>query len=311
MTEGSRPVVLVTGAGGFIGWHVCRLLLSGGRYSVRPGVRRPESRGALDRLGLEPVACDVKRPRQIERALDGVRYVVNCAKGRAWGLRHLLERAHGRDIRRIVHLSSVAAYAAQDGRLAEDAPLHRTGPGYAGWKAHAERIALQHVEKGLPVAILRPTIVYGPLSRNWTRGLARALVNGGWPIPRRFCNGKCNAVYVEDVVQAVERAFESDAAVGQAFNVNGDERLSWNDYLDALAGALGLPEVPYSPRWTAVLGRLPEGIWRRLPLVSMLSQEPDFPIDKARRLIGYAPRFTLAQGMAATRPWLEEQALRS
>jgi hypothetical protein len=103
--------------------------------------------------------------------------------------------------------------------------MHRNSPRYSGWKAHTERIAMEHIEKGVPVAILRPSIVYGPLNRNWTRGFARALVGRGWPIPRERCTGRCNAVFVEDVVQAVGLVLESDAAVGHAFNVNGNERL--------------------------------------------------------------------------------------
>lgn len=318
-TTASKPIVLVTGAGGFIGWHVCKSLLQTGCMSVRAGIRSSGSIGELGRLSLDAVVCDVTKADEVARSLDDVSYVVHCAKGGVIGLQNLLEKCRGQEIKRFIHLSSIATYKRRRGTVSEDAPIHQNGTSYSGWKAHAERIVLEYLDRGVPATILRPTVVYGPFNKNWTLGFARTLLSGGWPIAKEFCRGICNAVFVDDVVQAVRLALDSESAIGRTFNINGDERLTWNDYLDALARVLGLPSCPYRSTWTsAVLNLLPVTVWDRLlgGLVSdrslgRFSREVYYPIDRARELLGYRPMFTLSQGMAETKHWLQELNLSS
>ena len=69
-------------------------------------------------------------------------------------------------------------------------------------------------------------------------------------LPRAYCEGTANLVYVDDVVAAVVCALQSDSGMNEAYNINGPElSLTWNQYFDALNGALGFP--PLNPEGAA------------------------------------------------------------
>jgi nucleoside-diphosphate-sugar epimerase len=85
----------------------------------------------------------------------------------------------------------------------------------------------------LATVILRPTIVYGPFSFFVTPIIHDArqgkisLIDGG--------RGVCNAVYVDDVCDAVMAALDRDDVVGAAFLINGDTRITWRDFIATFA----------------------------------------------------------------------------
>src|SRR3984885_1341740 len=108
---------LVTGASGFLGWHVARVLLERG-YSVRALVR-PGSH--VDELDVEPVTGDLRDAASLARAASGCGLVFHVAADyRLWakdprelyrsnvdGTRNLLEAAHKARVERIVYTSTV------------------------------------------------------------------------------------------------------------------------------------------------------------------------------------------------------------
>ncbi len=108
---------LVTGASGFLGWHVARVLLERG-YRVRALVR-PGSR--VDDLPIETVTGDLRDPDSIVRAVTGCGLVFHVAADyRLWakyprdlyrsnvdGTRNLLEAARRAGVERVVHTSTV------------------------------------------------------------------------------------------------------------------------------------------------------------------------------------------------------------
>jgi len=164
--------VLITGAGGFIGGRVAEVLHSSGCAQVRAGVRRWAGAARIGRLPVEIVPCDLADPGQVDAACDGVTAVVQCARvagpGSEAPLRNLLEAAYRRGVTRFVHLSTTEVYGAVDGDIDEG---HAVGPGqsdYARSKIAAERVCAEYMARGLPLVILRPTIVYGPFSEVWT-----------------------------------------------------------------------------------------------------------------------------------------------
>ncbi len=75
---------------------------------------------------------------------------------------------------------------------------------------------------------MQPTIVYGPFSRLWTIDPADMLINATVVLPDRG-EGICNAVYVDDVVDAMILAAKNPAAVGQRFLVSG-EPITWAQF---------------------------------------------------------------------------------
>lgn len=225
--------ILVTGAAGFVGaWVVESFRLSG--IPVRAGIRSWNSAVRLARRDIEFVPCDVLSNTQLRSAMDGCDAVVHCAVGNEKvtidGTRNVLTAAQEMGLRRIVHLSSVAVYGNATGVLDEQSAGVGRGNAYAKQKTAAELICEQFIGRGAPVVILRPSIIYGPFSYAWTVSFANRLWSGRWGTFGRAGEGKCNLVYVTDVVQAIFRALQPETEPGGTYNINGDEIITWNEY---------------------------------------------------------------------------------
>ena len=144
---GSKPTVLVTGAGGFVGCRTVELLHATGRWDVRPMVRRPASAARLARLPLDVVLGDVESADDMRRAVAGCEAIVHCAVGTTWppetafkttvhGTRTLAEAASAAGVRRFVHLSSMAVHG-------ERVPPRLDGTGPAGIRARGSTTAVR------------------------------------------------------------------------------------------------------------------------------------------------------------------------
>ena len=340
--------VLVTGAAGFVGGRVCEILHATGRATVRAGVRRWASAARVGRLPIEIVPCDVRDAEQVRRALEGVQAVVHCAVGdrdvTIEGTERLLEAAARARVERFVHISTIAVYGEQEGELDETAPLQETGRPYGDSKIAAEALCRSYAASGGHLTILRPSIVYGPFSQSWTIEFATRLQSRPWPLPPEYCNGICNLVYVDDVVGAILRALEADHARGEAYNVNGSERPTWNDYFHALNNAMGLPPLVaqtaavsramaavmqpvrtsakyvlkrFQPQIMAVyhrssaaksIMRRAESAIRQTPTTAefrLYTRTASFPTTKAERDLQYRPRFAMASGIEYSVAWLQ------
>lgn len=118
-------------------------------------------------------------------------------------------------------------------------------------------------------------------------------------------------VYIEDLVQAVVLALESEAAAGQVFNITSGEQVSWGELMGYSASLLGVHpwfELPLPVAW--VLAGLLSGSYRLLgirrdpPLTpyrwAHVAHDFDFSIQKARRLLGYRPQVGWREGLRRT-----------
>jgi nucleoside-diphosphate-sugar epimerase len=341
-----RPI-LVTGAGGFIGGRVVEVLHALPGVAVRASVRRWSSAVRIGRLPVEIVLCDITDPEQVRRAMEGIGGVVHCAYGdrqtTVEGTRTVLQAALEAGAARVVHLSTMEVYGDVEGDVFEDAPLRKTGSLYRDSKIEAELLCRSYMERGLAVSVLRPTIVYGPFSSTWTVSFAERLVAGGSFPGRQDCQGTCNLLYIDDLVAAIVLALGRNEAVGEAFNVNGEERLTWWQYLNDLSQAIDLPPLngghPFARRVRsaalapvrtmarklldrfqkpimALYQRSPvaqrlmrgvEGVIRRTPSPGeyrLFRRTGYLPVDKARQLLGYRSQFPASRGVALSASWL-------
>jgi nucleoside-diphosphate-sugar epimerase len=341
------PKVLVTGAGGFIGSRIVEMLHEMGFATVRAGVRRWAAAARIGRFPVEIVQCDVTDEAQVRLAMQGVDWVVHCAVGprevTVQGTENVLRAAREAGVKRVVHLSTIDVYGEVVGDTTEDATLTPTGNAYGDSKIEAEQVCRRYQAEGLPVAILRPSIVYGPYSALWTIEFAERLQVHPWPFAKDFCQGICNLVYVDDLVHAVMLGLTRPEAVGQAFNINGPDRPTWHAYFEALNNAMGLPPLVPKARtastlsaWTMqpvraaakfalrhfqapIMGmyqrydlakkvmKLAEGMIKKAPTTNefrLFSKVGRFPTGKAERLLGYRPQFDMADGIAMSVQWL-------
>jgi len=236
-------VVFVTGATGFIGGRVCERLVQAGVRNVRALVHTPHKAARIARLPIELRRGSLSDRASLREALGPSNIVVHCGLGIGRGIvdgtENLLEAARAVGVKRFVHMSTAAVYGLtpKPGSETEDVPVPHTGEQYCDNKGRAERVVLRYGQRGLPVVILRPSIVYGPYSAWSTRLIpdlkARSvsLINGG--------QGACNTTYVDNLVDAIFLAIHNDRARGQAFFITDGERVTWGEFIQAHVKMLG------------------------------------------------------------------------
>jgi len=344
----NKKTVLVTGASGFIGGRVVETLYLSGSANVRAGMRRWYSAGRIARFPVEIVLCDIMDKEQIAQAMAGATCVIHCAKGDrdviVQGTKNLLDAALRLGVERFVHLSTAEIYGNVSGRIDETFPYQYRGNEYADSKIEAEKLCWKFYEKGLPVTVLRPSIVYGPFSRKYTNELAERLQSGNWGIFKDHGEGICNLVFVDDLISGILLAAGHESAVGQAFNINGPERITWNQCFQRFAGALGLSELHEIHPTRTKLNSTIMGLVRRSgsyllnhfrdPItkisarygvvkrvmkqakksinttpssaeLNLYSRDAHYPASKAQDMLGYHPKFDLDTGLQMTVRWLE------
>ncbi|MCJ2013386.1 NAD-dependent epimerase/dehydratase family protein [Methylobacterium sp. J-076] len=319
--------VLVTGAGGFIGRAVVARLAETG-VPLRAGLHRlPEGRSPAEGT----VRCDLDEARSLDAACAGASAIIH-AGGRSAAampdqLRALLAAAERAGIDRVVHLSSIAVYGPEEGRIGEpDAPPATAAPDdpYCAAKRACEAILRAWIaaRPGRRAAILRPGIVYGRGSVLWVDRPAAALRAGvlGDLGPRG--EGIAALVHIGDVAEAVRCALAALNGSGArllAANLVGPDTPTWNAYFAALAGRAGLPAPRRLPpgrlallRVLAVpakaMGRLHLPAPRSLRLVPasgelrLFARAARYDTARARTDFGFRPAIRLAEGLADALP---------
>jgi nucleoside-diphosphate-sugar epimerase len=350
MTE--KETILVTGAGGFIGGWIVEVLHLSHTANARAGIRTWSSAARLARFPLEIVLCDVLDKESIVRAMTGASCVIHCVSGSSeaiiQGTENMLNVALAQNVRRFVQVSTTEVYGNVDGKIDETSPCQSTGNPYGDAKLEAEKLCWGHYEKGLPVTVIRPSIVYGPFSRDWTIGFAQRLQSGNWGIFKGYGGGICNLVYVADLVSGILLAARHESAVGEAFNLVGPESITWNQYFKKFNTALGLPELrvidPANARlraavmdpirslgkyvlkhYSAPLRKISQGNRRarglmqyadrtlktnpRMSELSLYNREALYLTTKARDMLGYKPRFGVDRGLELSVRWLNNVGL--
>jgi nucleoside-diphosphate-sugar epimerase len=247
---------LVTGATGFIGGRLAEVLVDRG-VDVVGLVRRWGGASRLARLPVQMVGGDVLDFASVRRAMQGADTVFHCAmdfrvEGKAHrrsavaGTENVLKAALEAGVSRVVHLSSAAVHglgprAGTD--VSEDGLLRKTGHAYCDGKIDAEAVALDLCRRrGLPVAVLRPTLVYGPFG--FFSALPARLARQGRLLLVNGALGTCNALYVDNLIQAMLLAATREEAVGEVFNVSDSRTVQWSEFLEAHAAAVSPEMVP-------------------------------------------------------------------
>lgn len=344
--------ILITGAGGFIGGWLVEALYLGGFNGVKAGIRTWSGGARIGRFPVDIVLCDVLNVDQVDRATADVDAVVHCSVGPAdvtvKGTENMLIASLRQGVKRFVHLSTVDVYGDVEGSVDETFPCQYTGRAYGDSKIEAEKICHTYLGKGLPVVILRPSLVYGPYSKFWTTKLAQRLESGRWGIFKEFGEGKCNLVYVEDLLHAIFLALESEKAVGQAFNINGSDIITWNEYFQRFNKALGFPKLSEIPSaksklraaWTGPIkstaryalnhfGNAVTRLYQRSDSAQSLMKRTEttlsttpsaaelfqfsrkvyYAISKATTLLGYQPLYSVNDGLEMSVQWLRHELL--
>lgn len=236
--------ILVTGSTGFIGARFCERLAVDYKLPYRALVRDFGHAPRIARLGAEMVGGHLDDLGSLDRALDGCTIVVHLAYSDGPQTRRLIRACRKRRIERFVHISSIAVHGANPGPACareETARIgHYPGEEYANMKVAAERAVQRGIGEGLRAVILRPTIVYGPYGP-FVTSIVNAVRERGVFTLLDEGSGVCNAVYVDDVCDAIRSAIETDRGLGSAFFVTADRAVTWREFNLAFADMVERP----------------------------------------------------------------------
>jgi nucleoside-diphosphate-sugar epimerase len=326
----------LTGATGFIGMHLARALRARAipvRALVRPRGHGDTQLQTLKALGVELVVADMADAQALRAGARDASHVFHLA-GKLFGsgvaeavyqrlhvdgTRRLLEVcACSSSLRAIVHCSTTGVLGPTGPHpRAEDAPL-RPGNSYERTKAAAEQLALDAAARhGLPLAVARPALVYGPGDLHllgWFRAIQRGLyrvVGAGTSL--------LHPIYIDDLVDGLIRCATNPAAIGRVYHLVGHAALPIRDLASAIAGALGreLPRgaLPFGPTLAlaTLLEHLPGMPSARLPLtgsrILFMSQSRTYCGCRARTELQFIPRIDLDDGLRRTVAWYRSEGL--
>lgn len=313
---------LVTGASGFLGWHVARALTSAG-HSVRALVR-PTSK--VRELDVENVRGDLRDAGSLRSAVAGCGAVFHVAADyRLWtrdvrsmfesnvdGTRNLLAAARDTGVERVVYTSTVGCIG-----MPQDRPGDETSPvgiadmtgAYKRSKWMAEQVALDFAKSGFPIVIVNPTAPVGDhdFKPTPTGKIIVDFLRKGMPA---YLDTGLNVVDAMDVAQGHLLAFERGRP-GERY-ILGSENLTLRGIFQHLSQLSGLPaptvRIPYavayaagvvSTAWASVTGSDP-----RAPLdgVRMARKKMWVSHAKASSELGYRPGPAL-QGLEKAVSW--------
>ena len=309
----------MTGATGFIGWHVARRFLDSGwqvRALVRPESHRPVPAGAA-RI-VAPL-----REESIVTALDGASLVVHLAgavgdrlktefiRSNVDATREVARAARRLGVR-LVHTSSLGATGPRSPEHppAEDEPL-RPINAYGDSKRRSEDV-VKGVD-GLDWTIVRPTLVYGPRDRLFLP-LFKLARRGVFPIPNP--TAVYNIVHVEDVARGFEKV-ATTAARGETFFLGDPNQVTVTTLLQQLASTFGRRFRPVAiPRIAlqavAGIGSALSMLGIRVPLDHERWKEIEAEgfvcrVDKARDQLDFVASIDLREGLTETAEWYLRQ----
>jgi dihydroflavonol-4-reductase len=330
-THSYRPTALVTGATGFTGSHLVRSLVADGtrvrvlaRSAARAATRLPAD--------IELVKGEISDAGTLARAVEGVERVYHLAaayrearhkeeyywKVNFEGTRAILDAARAAGVRRFVHCSTVGVLSHIANPPADERQPHNPADVYQRTKSEAEKLALAAHQPGrMTVAVARPTAIYGPGDSRLLK-LFRSVASGRF-IMLGSGDIYYHMVYVSDLISGLRLLGEHPRAAGEVFTLGGEGYYQLRAIVALIARLLEVPPPRMRlPAWPfQIAGSICEKIcvpfgieppiYRRR--VDFFTKSRAFTIEKARRMLGYAPEIDLETGFRRTIDWYRANGL--
>lgn len=294
--------VLVTGATGFIGRHLCRALLALGAEVT--GLSRSAETSTVPE-GVRLLAVDLRRFGEVEASLANIpadlifhlgaqvtarpdrELVLPMFEANAAGTIYLLMAALARGCERFILIGSAEALDTTNG-LGPSSP-------YGASKLSAEIYGQMFYRLyGLPVVCVRPFLTYGP-EQEPTKLIPYTiltLLRGENPLLSSG-NRVCDAIYVDDVVRGLLMAAVAPVSVlGERIDLGSGKGITIKELVETIVKFLGSPGSP-------VFGAIPDRL-------NEATTEAD--LERTRSLLGWTPHWSLEEGLRETVTWCRRYA---
>jgi nucleoside-diphosphate-sugar epimerase len=316
MGMNSPATILVTGATGFVGRHLCTHLTKLG-FKIRAAVRSGPNVAKILPGAEVHVIGDIGPDTDWTKLLQGVDVVIHLASRvhvmqdaeqnplalyrhvNVQGTQKLAQQAVVAGVKRLIFLSSIKV----NGELTNESPFTLNSPdnpqdAYAVSKMEAEQLLRRLSEKSsMEVVIFRPPLIYGAgVKANFLRLMS--LIERGIPLPFGLIRNKRNLLYVGNLVDAVALAVNHLQAKNKTYLIADKESFSTPELVAALAKSLDkkpslIPLPPIFLKWMALLsGKAPE--------IERLSQSLEIDSSQLRDELGWDQPYSAAEGFKRT-----------
>lgn len=318
----------VTGGSGFIGQHVVRKLIERG-YEVHTLARSKQSADILHAMGATAVLGDITDTASMRDGMEGSDVVFHIAGwyeigsqkgGQAEGInvggtRRVLRLANELNIPKIVYTSTVAVFGDTHGQLVDETYYNEdpflTEYDRTKWLAHY-KVAQPLIEKGVPIVIVQPGVVYGPGDTGIVAQLMRMFYRG---MPTLIGpDTVLTYAHVEDIAEGHILAAEK-GDTGESYILAGPA-IPLGEMIDFWGHLLGKrsPAIRVSGRYLRPFAPLMDFFYNLIPntpalfsgeAVGSLGVTYMARSDKARNELGWKTR-PLQTGMLETFKWIAE-----
>jgi UDP-glucose 4-epimerase len=296
MTKSGRPIsemkVLVTGANGFVGSHLCPQLEQSGCEVIRA------VRGSVGNIDGKTDWSAVLRSVDVVVHLAARVHIMNDTAGdpltafrkvNTDGTLNLARQAIAAGVKRFVFVSTIKA----DRPDPDDA--------YGISKYEAEQGLMQiAAQTEMETVIIRPPLVYGPgVGVNFLRLMK--LAGSGIPLPLASVHNRRSLVYVGNLCDLIFHCLENPSAAGQTFFVSDGRDISTPELLRLLAEAQHKKArlFPMPGKIIRTAGRLSG----RSAEIERLCGSLQVDISYARKTLGWTPPFEFGEGIRKTVDW--------
>ncbi len=308
--------VVVTGAGGFIGSHLTERL-----FELGAQVRAFVHYNSLGKWGwldnspvvdeVEVLSGDIADRDSVRKAVSGMEFVFHLAaligipysyqapssyvQTNIVGTLNILQSSLDEGVERVLQTSTSETYgSARYVPIDEEHPLQGQSP-YSATKIGADKLAESfHRSFELPVAIVRPFNTYGPrqsaraiIPAVVTQALTQSEIRVGNLTPTRDLN------YVADTVEGFLAIAANPVSIGEVTNLGTGKDVSIRDLVELIVKLVG-KDVPVMSDTGRVRPEASE--------VDRLCAD----ISKARKNLGWTPRYTLEEGLLKTIAWIKD-----
>jgi nucleoside-diphosphate-sugar epimerase len=312
---------LITGGAGFLGINAARYLLARGHKVVSLDIAPFDY---PERERVTEIRGDIRDPEALRAAAQGVDVIIHTAAALPLyspddifstdvdGTRNVLDAALKGGVERVIHISSTAVYGIPDHHpLLEDDKLEGVGP-YGRAKIMAEELCLEYRKRGLCVPVIRPKSFVGPerlgvfaLLYDWAKdGKGFPMIGNG--------ENRYQLLDVEDLCAAIYLCATLERSkVNDTFNIGAKEYTTMREDYQAVLDYAGfgkrISTFPAEPMiWTL---RGLEAL-RLSPLYKWVyetaSKDSFVSIEKAERVLGYAPQYSNKDALIRNYKWYIE-----
>ncbi|MGV9709249.1 NAD-dependent epimerase/dehydratase family protein [Gordonia sp. NPDC003424] len=315
--------IFITGANGFIGRAMSERFRALGAQVSGVDLIADADNGI--------VAGDTTKPEQWSEALAGVDTVIHTAAilgssqslEKTWnvnvlGTSRVLRAAIDAGVARFIHFSSVAAFGYEfPDNVDETYPVAVCGDVYTDTKVNSEAVVLAaHAAKEIDVTVIRPGDVWGPGSV-WVRSpIAEMRKPTGFPLPDGG-RGIFSPVYIDNFVDGMVLATDSDDAIGQVFVISDGVGVPCSEFFGHMAkmskGTIRTLPMSVAVPLAEALGGLMRRLGQKTDLCEgtmlLLNRPGTYSIEKAGKILGYQPRVSLEEGMKRVEEWARAEGV--